>query len=100
MKTTATASMRGEFQWPKLASCDENPPRLTVEHMWQNAMPRGGGGAGSGAGHASASSSSAKVDATSTMGTEAPSWRSICACEITPRMRAGASTLAASTTSR
>jgi hypothetical protein len=37
MKTMATASMAGEFQCPKLASCDEKPPRLTVEFMCMNA---------------------------------------------------------------
>jgi hypothetical protein len=30
MKTIATASMRGEFQWAKLASCVEKPPRPMV----------------------------------------------------------------------
>ena len=33
MKTIATISIAGEFQWPKLASCEDNPPRLTVENM-------------------------------------------------------------------
>ncbi len=37
MNTIATASIRIESQWPKLASCEENPPRPIVVHMCMNA---------------------------------------------------------------
>ena len=37
MKTMATPSMAAEFQWPKLASCDEKPPRPIVVHMCMKA---------------------------------------------------------------
>ena len=37
MKAAATASTRGEFQCPMLASYDEKPPRLIVVHMCMKA---------------------------------------------------------------
>ena len=37
MKTIAMASMSGELKCPKLASQDENPPKLTVLHMCMKA---------------------------------------------------------------
>src|SRR2546425_1289384 len=37
MKKTAAASTAGELKKPKLASCDENPPRLKVENEWTTA---------------------------------------------------------------
>ena len=37
MNAIATASIAGESQKPKLASCEENPPRPMVEKAWMTA---------------------------------------------------------------
>jgi hypothetical protein len=37
MKTTATHSMAGLFQYPKLASCEEKPPVPIAAMAWPSA---------------------------------------------------------------
>jgi hypothetical protein len=37
MKSTAMASSSGDWKWPKLASYEDSPPRLTVVNMCMSA---------------------------------------------------------------
>ncbi|MCY1372046.1 hypothetical protein D9M69_592250 [compost metagenome] len=41
MKTIATHSAAGDWKYPKLLSCDDRPPRLSVENMWVQASSAG-----------------------------------------------------------
>ena len=41
MNTMATASIAGESKNPKLASCEEKPPRPMMEKVWVNESKNG-----------------------------------------------------------